>query len=261
MFILGKLVGWVASVEFLFALPLAIALVVVRSRPRLARSLLALLLLAVLALTFLPVGSLFLVPLEERFPRPAELPAEIAGIVVLGGSVNLPVSEARRTVALGEAAERLTAAVALARHYPDAKLWFSGGTNRLQPGEAMEADEARVFFSEMGLGADRVILEAAARTTYENAERLAAMARPTADGGAWLLVTSANHMPRSVGVFRKIGWPVIAYPVDYRTTGRFAIGEPRFIGELANLDSALHEWVGLVAYRLLGYTDSLLPAP
>ncbi|MGD9744483.1 MAG: YdcF family protein, partial [Dongiaceae bacterium] len=118
MFILGKLVGWVASVEFLFALPLAIALVVLRSRPRLARSLLALLLLAVLALTFLPVGSLFLVPLEERFPRPAELPAEVAGIIVLGGSVNLPVSEDRRTVALNEAAERLTAAVALARHYP-----------------------------------------------------------------------------------------------------------------------------------------------
>lgn len=260
MFIFGKLVGWLVSVEFLFGLALLIALIFMRSRPRLARTLLVAALLAILALTLLPLGSLLLAPLEDRFPRPAALPSEVAGIVVMGGSFDLPVSGARRTIALNGTAERLTTAVTLARRYPDAKIWFSGGTNELLPDDQLEADEARAFFVEMGIAPDRVVLEAEARTTHENAERLAAMATPEGSG-IWLLVTSASHMPRSVGVFRKIGWPVLPYPVDYRTTGRFEIDEPRFLVELGNLDAALHEWVGLVAYRILGYTDALLPAP
>src|SRR6266478_6390205 len=35
----------------------------------------------------------------------------------------------------------------------------------------------------------------------------------------WLLVTSAYHMPRAIGVFRKAGFPVEPYPVDWRTRG------------------------------------------
>ena len=69
------------------------------------------------------------------------------------------------------------------------------------------------------------------------------------------------HMPRSIGVFRGAGWPEMQpWPVDYRTTGEFpTLNEPRMGSRLADLDQAAYEWYGLIYYRLLGYTDTLLP--
>ena len=88
-----------------------------------------------------------------------------------------------------------------------------------------------------------------------------ALIRPK-PGETWVLITSAMHMPRSVGVFRKAGWKVLPYPVDYKTDGT---GEYRYmvgIGSgLGSLSAAIKEWVGLFAYRALGHTDSLFPAP
>jgi uncharacterized SAM-binding protein YcdF (DUF218 family) len=78
----------------------------------------------------------------------------------------------------------------------------------------------------------------------------------------WLLVTSARHMARSVGAFRKAGWSVTAWPTDFVTGG-----PPQWVNEdlpfrnLGLLSQSLHEWIGLVVYRLLGRSDSLFPAP
>ena len=260
MFVLAKIAGFVASSGFLIGFPLLLALLWFRRRPGLARSLLALDLLALVALAMLPIGSLLLVPLEERFLPPATLPADVAGIIVLGGSFDLDVSTARGSPALNGAAERITAAVALARRLPRAPFYFSGGDNRLRPGVGREADFAKAIFLDLGVAPERLILEPDARTTYENAARLAKLLHP-APGQQWLLVTSAAHMPRAMGAFRRAGWSPTAYPVDFRSDGEFALREPHLLPELANLDAALHEWVGLVGYRLLGYTDELVPSP
>lgn len=67
-------------------------------------------------------------------------------------------------------------------------------------------------------------------------------------------------MPRAVGVFRRAGWSITPYPVDYRTTGQLELAfEFDVAGRLSELDLAAKEWVGLAAYRLTGYTDSLFP--
>jgi uncharacterized SAM-binding protein YcdF (DUF218 family) len=86
--------------------------------------------------------------------------------------------------------------------------------------------------------------------------------KPT-KGERWLLVASAMHMPLAVGVFRKAGFPVIAYPVDFRTSGDFWRPRvPERTGEaIGTVDLATHEWLELLAYRLTGQTDSLFPAP
>lgn len=260
MFVLAKIAGFVASAGFLVGFPLLLVLLWFRRRPGLARGLLALELLGLAALAVLPVGSLLLAPLEDRFPPPASLPPAVAGIIVLGGSIDLDVSTARGGPALNGAAERITAAVALARRLPGAPIYFSGGNNQLRPGVGREADFAKAIFLDLGLAPERLILEPDARTTYENAARLAELLHP-APGQQWLLVTSASHMPRAMGAFRRAGWSPTAYPVDYRSDDEFAFREPHLLPELANLDTALHEWVGLVGYRLLGYTDDLVPAP
>lgn len=80
-------------------------------------------------------------------------------------------------------------------------------------------------------------------------------------GERWLLVTSAFHMPRSIGIFRKAGFDVEAYPVDWRMGGRddlFSFTNNGAEG-LGKTDVAVREWIGLVAYRLMGRTGELLP--
>lgn len=260
MFVLGKLAGFMASAGFLFGFPLLLVLLLSRRRPGFARGLLALVLLTLMAFAALPIGSLLLAPLEERFPPAATLPPEIDGIIVLGGSIDLELSSARGAASLNGAAERITEAVALARRLPRVPVYYSGGNNALRPGAQREAEFAKAIFQSLGLAPDRLTLEPDARTTYENAMRLAELLHP-APGQSWLLVTSASHMPRAVGAFRRAGWSPVPYPVDYRTGGEFAFGGPHLLLELDNLDTALHEWVGLVGYRMLGYTSELVPAP
>jgi uncharacterized SAM-binding protein YcdF (DUF218 family) len=100
------------------------------------------------------------------------------------------------------------------------------------------------------------------RDTYENALFTARILDPK-PGERWLLVTSAWHMPRAMGCFRRAGFAVEAWPVDYRTPGRL---EPmRFHSSipegLRRIDFVVREYIGLAVYYLAGRTEALLPAP
>ena len=125
-----------------------------------------------------------------------------------------------------------------------------------------DADTAVRFLAAFGIPRERLILENKSRNTAENAEFSYQLANPQ-PGETWLLVTSAFHMPRSVGLFRKAGFPVIAWPVDYRTSGKEGIGLFRDnpADSLQNTTMAVREWLGLIAYWLSGKIDQLLPAP
>jgi uncharacterized SAM-binding protein YcdF (DUF218 family) len=223
---------------------------------------LALLGLGCMALaTILPLGAWLAAPLEDRFPFPRPAPERVDGIVVLGGGVDPFVTAARGQPAIGATGERFTALIELARRYPLARLAFTGGVGRLAGAPMSEAEIMRRFYAAQGLAVERVIFEARARTTRENALFSRALLHPAA-GERWLLVTSAMHMPRAMGVFAAIGWPVEPWPVDYRTTGpmewRFA---PKAADRLSQLDDAAYEWLALAYYRLLGWTSRLFPAP
>jgi uncharacterized SAM-binding protein YcdF (DUF218 family) len=105
-------------------------------------------------------------------------------------------------------------------------------------------------------------MERNSRNTYENAVFTKALAAPK-PGERWLLVTSAYHMPRSVGLFRKAGFAVEPYPVDWRVgRGADIFAFTNIAGDgLGRTDTAMREWIGLVAYRLTGKTSELLPGP
>ena len=211
---------------------------------------------------FSPLGSLLLRPLEDRFPRPpADMPAP-TGIVVLGGALDEEIGAARNETTLTEAAARLTAGVALARRFPQALLVFTGGSANLRQPGLDEARGVRALWLALGIAPERMRFEDRSRNTYENAAMTRELVMPQT-GQRWLLVTSAAHMPRSVGLFRGVGWAVTAYPVDYRTFGTVADFHPTVEGldAMRRLDTALHEWVGLLAYRLAGRTGRLFPAP
>ncbi|MBR0775929.1 YdcF family protein [Bradyrhizobium diazoefficiens] len=219
--------------------------------------------LVLLALAaFSPLGNLLLYPLESRFPPWDPSRGAPDGIIVLGGSVDTDLSAAHRTPVVAHAADRLLAPADLARRFPNARIVFTGGSASLLSTEAREADYSAPILETAGIAKARLILERESRNTYENAifTRQLVMPKP---GERWLLVTSAFHMPRSMGIFRKAGFDVEAYPVDWRMGGRedlFSFTNSALDG-FGRTEVAMREWIGLVAYRLMGRTGELLPGP
>jgi uncharacterized SAM-binding protein YcdF (DUF218 family) len=219
----------------------------------------SLILLAIVGLS--PVGNALILPLEQRFPPWDASRGAPDGIVILGGAVTPDVAQARNDVALNEAAERMTAAVELARRYPNARIIFSGGEGNLAYG-GNESEAALKFFERLGVAPGRIVAEDKSRNTVENALFTKQIATPK-PGERWLLVTSAYHLPRSVGVFRNVGFAVEAYPVDWRTRGpEDALRPFALMGDgIRRTDTAVREWLGLVAYWLTGKSSALFPSP
>jgi uncharacterized SAM-binding protein YcdF (DUF218 family) len=212
---------------------------------------------------FSPLGNWLLYPLEQRFPPWDAARGAPDGIIVLGGSIDPESSAAHGRAVFTHSADRIVAAAALARQYPNARIVFSGGNaNLVSDDTAKEADYALPMLESLGIARERLTTERHSRNTQENAEFSKAVAHPK-DGERWLLVTSAFHMPRSVGLFRKAAFAVEPYPVDWRTRGNSGLlgFSSVLAGGLERTDIAVREWIGLVAYWATGKIDTVLPGP
>ncbi len=262
-FILSKILGFFTLPSDIAATLAAIGVVLLFTRLRRVGRALATVGVVLLVIAGLsPLGNALMLPLEQRFPPWDPARGAPAGIIVLGGAIGPELSAARHTPDLNESAERITAVAALARQYPAARIIYSGGNARLVLMGGIEADYAVDLFESLGIAHGRVETERQSRNTIENAEFSKALARPK-PGERWLLVTSAYHMPRAIGAFRRAGFPVEAYPVDWRTRGPIDLVLPfeSITAGLRRTDTAMHEWVGLVAYWLSGRTSELFPGP
>jgi uncharacterized SAM-binding protein YcdF (DUF218 family) len=217
---------------------------------------------ATIALGLLPIASYILLPLEERFPAFRDDGRPVDGIILLGGSVDASDSKARGSLVANESAERVLDTIQLAHRYPAARILISGGGGTVFGDGAAEAPVIADYFKSIGLEPSRILVEDRSRTTAENAIFSREVAEP-AGGERWLLVTSAWHMPRAVGVFEKVGFPVTPYPVDFRTAGGAGTHRPfAFISDgLRRLDIGTKEWAGLIAYYASGRTARLFPGP
>ncbi|MBU0858693.1 MAG: YdcF family protein, partial [Alphaproteobacteria bacterium] len=208
-----------------------------------------------LVLGVLPLGHNILVKLEQHIQPPATMPADIGGILVLGGSLDTGVSGARNMPALNGAADRVLAGVTLAQRYPEAVLVFSGGNNNLSGGGAPETLYVHQLLNDIGYDTRSVFFEDESRNTHENIVFTRKLLMPQPEE-TWILVTSAWHMPRAAAVMHSMGWPgkVLFWPVDYRTDGVARAWPPAF--DVAdNMDKtalALHEGIGWLTYRLTG---------
>ena len=262
-FVLSKTLGtMLLPVNFLISAGVLGAILLVTRRAVLGRRLLATSIVLLALCGFSPVGRLLILPLEERFPPWDPSRGAPDGIVVLGGSIDPDLSAARGRPILDHSADRIVATVALARQYPKARIVFSGGNaNLIGDDSAKEADYALAAFESLGIAKERLTAERLSRNTIENAEFAKAVADPKA-GERWLLVTSAFHMPRSIGLFRRAGFKVEAYPVDWRASksGAFWFSSNAIQG-LERTDVAMREWIGLAAYWLTGKIDTFLPGP
>lgn len=262
MFFPVSKIFWLAAepLTFLILVALAGAISMFTRFRRAGRALTAAGVVAMALLFLTPIGTALLRPIEDRFPPPrADLPAP-TGIIVLGGALNQPRSLARGQASFADG-ERLIAGLQLARRYPSARLVFTGGSGSIVD-QMVESTGVEKFWLEMGAPAAQMDFESRSRNTWENALFTRDLLRPK-PGQTWLLVTSAWHMPRSMGIFRRLGFDVIAFPVAYRTSGDASDWSLlRTALDRAPLVSlAFREWIGLLAYRLTGKTAALFPAP
>jgi uncharacterized SAM-binding protein YcdF (DUF218 family) len=261
-FILSKTIAFLLlPSNFLFTIALiGLALLLTRWR-RAGVNLMAISLVLMALGGFLPVGRILNHTLESRFPPWDPSRGAPDGIIVLGGAISPALSRIYGATQLGGNAERVTVIAKLARDYPKARIVYSGGDASLFADQGREADYLYPLLGSFGVPRDRVLLETRARNTVENATFTKELVKPK-PGERWLLVTSARHMPRAIGCFRRIGFPVEAYPVDWHTRPRLRLSLSRqFSGGLAGFDGAVHEWLGLLVYRISGRTTALFPGP
>lgn len=262
-FVLSKTLGaMVTPTNLLIELGLVGALLMLTRFARLGRRLLVTSIVLLAVCGFTPLGKLLLYPLDNRFPPWDPARGAPDGIVILGGPIDPDVSDAHHTPVTRSGADRLIAGAVLAARYPNARIVFSGGSANLISHENKEADYAEEILVSLGVPKSRLTMERQSRNTYENAIFSKALVMPK-EGERWLLVTSAYHMPRSVGLFRKAGFAIESYPVDW-SVGGFSdlISFNNFaLYGLIRTDLAMREWIGMVAYRLAGRSDALFPGP
>ena len=217
-----------------------------------------LILLFIFGLEFIP--NLMFSLLESRIP-PGHIPDKIDGIIVLAGAVDMEASR-HGLIELNDQADRIIAGIILAKKHFETKLILTGGTGYLKQDEKFkEADYLRQLALSLGVNKDNILIERNSRNTYEHA---IAMTQMLSKKGQWILITSAFHMPRAFGCFKKEGFNIIPYPVDYKTkldkiSNISLVAFLPTSGNISNFSIALHEWLGLITYRLMGYTDSVFP--
>jgi uncharacterized SAM-binding protein YcdF (DUF218 family) len=261
-FYLSKTLGLLLIPSNIFLVVVICGLLLWRSRyARLGRRLTVAGIVLLLIAGATPLGTALLVPLENRFPQWDASKGAPDGIVVLGGVINTHTSLARNDISLGPSAERLIAAVDLFRQYPATRIVFSGGNSNLISAGIPESKLVVRFLMRSGIPSDRIVVDRTARNTMENAINAKELAAPKS-GERWLLVTSAFHMPRAIGLFRAAGFSVEAYPVDWKTGGwRDLRRLPSLPIELYQFNLAAHEWEGLFIDWITRRTTTLFPGP
>ena len=186
---------------------------------------------------------------------------DISGIIVLGGILDVGICR-QGHIELLDDADRIVYGVFLARQYPRAKLILSGGSGSLDQSQRLrEADYLKQLAIMLGVEPGRIIIERNSRVTHEHPEELQKIIDKKQK---WVLVTTASHMPRALGCFKKHGFNIIPYPVDYHAykilPRHLSVND--FVPQVENLSVAsevIYEWYGLVFYHLMGYTGEFFP--
>ena len=254
MFFASKVLALVTQPLLWVFVLLVLSLLVLRRWPRAGRRLVGTALAVLVLMAWKPLPEAIIRQLESRYPEmaPNAKLEGYAGVVVLGGATESGRTQmAHVQPMLNDAAERMTGTVAVLRANPQLRVLFTGGEGALMGVGQSEAERAKMFFDSLGLSGPQVQYESASRNTYENAVLTAKL--PGVDPThRWLLVTSAWHMPRSMATFAKAGWNVTAYPVDFRTGTDSDWLDFSMAGGAVEWQLALHELVGLLAYKLTG---------
>jgi uncharacterized SAM-binding protein YcdF (DUF218 family) len=229
------------------------------SRRRVPRTLAVLAALMLFVCSSERCSNLMLRALEQPYTGSGIDSASTAqAIVVLGGYLRVE-TRIPRSVEIGSAADRLLCAAQLYRAGKAPLILLSGGNVPFLSSSATpEAVAASRILKEWGIPPSDILIESGSRSTRENAEF---SRRILAEKGInrILLVTSAFHMRRASGTFRQTGLTVIPFAADFMAeaeTPDLPLSLIPSAGSLVNSGIAIKEWLGILAYRLRGWTTS-----
>jgi len=199
-----------------------------------------------------PVRDALTHPLEFQYPalKTAEIPAGRLAIVLLGGGIKEKAPEYSGRDSLNSDALMRTAYAAELVKQTGISVYTTGGLPLTHVADPEGAIMAR-WLVKFGVPEPMVHVEIAAQTTWENAVN-AQLALQKIGISKIILVTSAWHMPRAVWCFQQNGMDVIAAPTNYLTKqSAYDVRSyvPRW-NVLADSGAALHEYLGLLWYRL-----------
>lgn len=188
--------------------------------------------------------------LEQEYPPLTVIPADagVKWVVVLGGGTSsdagIPLTSRLTEASLG----RLVEGIRVYRQLSGVKLIVSGGRvfNSGADGESMQA-----LAVALGVNPADILVDGDSPDT----EAQALVVRQMVANDAVVLVTSASHMPRAVGLFKKAGVRVLPAPAHYLVqtdealspTDVFPKGDGFVLAE-----RVVYEYLGIVWARLRG---------
>lgn len=224
-------------------------------RNRLAR-ILAVTAISIVGIASMPiVGERAYATLERQYPpMPLSDTPKADVAIVLGGAIKGPMHP-RTEIEMTDSSSRVLHAFRLYRAAKIDRILIAGGNAPDSPNERPEAEIIRDLLVMWGVPGDKIVVETRSRNTWENAREIHALWKREPFGSA-LLVTSAAHMPRAIGVFRRLGLPVVPCSVDVHVVE----GAPRDLtywipnaGALSQTTDAIRAWLGILVYRWRGW--------
>lgn len=171
--------------------------------------------------------------------------------IVLGGISS--IDKTHQQIALYENSERLMNVLPLYFEGQVKKILFAGGSGRLDQ-QNVEAVHIEKYLIRLGVKKEDILLDVKSRNTFENAKYSLELIN---SNKSILLSTSATHMPRSLACFKKLGANPTPFPVDFLSyeENRFEWSK-LFVpnpGVFSDWYWLLHEWVGILSYKMKGY--------
>ncbi len=185
--------------------------------------------------------------------------SELEGVydiaIVLGGFSD--VNEyPRDRLHLSEAADRLTNAIELYKTGKVRKILVTSGSAMVVGEKVSEGKITGEFLDRIGIPASDIIIEPNSRNTRENALYTAKILREQYPDARCLLITSGFHFPRAGRTFRKAGVQFTPFATDILSNQIKWTPQHLIIPTAHSLTTwkmLVKEWVGLAAYKVLGY--------
>jgi uncharacterized SAM-binding protein YcdF (DUF218 family) len=214
----------------------------------------------IVGVTTILIGILFTNPYLYRTanlawqPMPVDLPTNKtyeAGIL-LGGLAGYDKNERGY---FGDNADRFIQTTNLYHQGIIKKIIVTGGTGSQQQKEPAEAIYLHTQLLSNGIKEQDIIVESRSRNTYENAVYTKQIIDSMQLPAPFVLITSAQHMKRSISVFNKAGFQSIPYPCDYKTVPQDWTIDNSLVPQIRLLNDwsfLIKEIVGLYVYRLTG---------
>jgi uncharacterized SAM-binding protein YcdF (DUF218 family) len=135
-------------------------------------------------------------------------------------------------------------------------IMLSGGPGDLFIRDRYEASTMKKYLVSIGIPDSVILVDSLSDNTRENARNTAVILAKTIPGANCLLITTALHMPRAEGCFRKAGVDVTPYVTNKLTGKRRTDFDHLFIPQTESFvhwKNLIHEVVGYRIYKMMKY--------